>query len=125
MEVTRIVDAEDRWKRVFLRMMVLFNEIRWQTVRAELFALTPFYIRNVEEPATSSNPTTYGVTKAEVLSRPRLTDSKVIRNMCGFSPDTCLHSHLKARGGKTYWFTCSQCVARWPRNQHEFIKDEI
>ena len=118
MHVVNIVDSDDRWRRVVLRMWILLSEVRWSTVPAELVAVMPLRLRQELEPEMIR----LGVAKSTVLARTRLSDSKATKQLAGNVPEQCQHDTLLPRGGRTLWYTCNQCPARWPRlSKNEYV----
>ena len=100
---------EESWRRVALRALVAYRAAANQLVIAELQALP-----SKREPLTEDEIPTCLVSKAEVLARPRLSESKSQR-VSSTDPGGCNHPKLLPRGGKTFWYACRDCPARWPR----------
>lgn len=53
-----------------------------------------------------------------IMSRPRLANSTSIQAFRTFNPAERHHPDPHARGGRGnhYWWTCTECPARWPRS---------
>ena len=105
---------EESWRRLVLRAFLLLQSARLQFVASELIALPDRRIR-LKEPS----PTGGLVSKAEVFARGFLSDSTTLRGKTHMSKTNCPHEVLLPRGGRSFWFACRDCPARWPRKSQE------
>ncbi len=113
--------SEESWHRLALRVMLVMEAARLQTIVLELTTLEPNRLKE-EEVDDPEKKTVLWVSRTEVLSRLPLKPSKTLRQII-ISPDECRDSWLIARGGRTFWCTCSKCLMRWPRTKGERIGD--
>ena len=116
--------AEASWRRLALRVFLVTEAARQQVVLNEVIVLAPSKTRLATEAAAaaSGKQVTY-VTREEVISRPLLTDSKSLKQVC--DPDTCPHPGLWPRGSrKAMWYTCHLCPRRWQRYENEQLIPE-
>ena len=115
-------NPEESWRRLGLRVQLALCAARSQVVLQELAlesARKPTRRGPSDEPELPYLPK---VTRAQILLRSRLKDSRSARQ--DLDPQNeCPHLELMRRGGKTLWWQCRQCVARWPRAQHEELID--
>ena len=112
-------DPEESWRRMGLRALLLNHGAQVQMAFTELRSASLNGSRDKSSTThTSLDPTGVRVSPLEIIMRPRLTDSKVSRR-CRNTTEECPHSRLRKYGGKTFWFACLNCPARWPREQHE------
>ena len=110
-------DATESWRRLLLRVFLTMRAAQWQATLLELTTLPPPTPFQEPSPDTSGRR---GISKAELLGRPRLADSKSIKYVRENS-EGCHHPEAIARGGKTFWWTCTWCRARWPRERGEYL----
>jgi len=103
------------WRRLGVRVLLLLQSVRLQFVVSELVALPDR--RGQHKGQTSQDPNR--ISKAEVLSRPRLSDSTSLRGVIHFKTMDCPHEMLLPRGGRSFWFNCRDCQARWPRTSQQ------
>ena len=108
------------WRRLMSRLLLVLDAARNQTLLLELKELA-----NVEGgPTHIESNNKLGVTRLQILTRAPLSPSKAPRHTQGLEQGTCSRKKLLARGGRTFWWTCRMCTARWPREQGEFLLED-
>ena len=104
-------DWVSSWRRIVLRVFVALSAARSLAVAQELQVLEPYRFNPELGPEPEDKNQ---VTRAIVFARGRLSNSKSVK--VPIDPeDECRHLALVKRGGKTYWWSCASCPARWPR----------
>ena len=107
-----------------LHVHLLLEAVWLQATMRELKVLVPMRLQQNgrDMDLEFMGPGKERVSRAEVLSRPRLPNSQSVR--VDFNVDNlCVHSQLRKRGGKTYWYACRHCPCRWPRDPMEDLVD--
>ena len=119
------------WRRILLRANVLKEAAALQATFIELSALVSRRTLPPRMPRPVRMDEQVGIqllTREEVIIRDRLSDSQTNKTLR--EPEECQHLSGffdRGSGGKrtsgqqsgTYWFTCRDCTARWPREHWE------
>ena len=107
-------DPEESWRRVVLRSLLV---VRGGVVQATLSSLLTLNLNPIpgELPTTKLKLVMTKVSREELFSRPFLPES-MKRTL---TKEECSHRYIGTGGGKTFWFMCQNCPARWPRNNRD------
>ena len=116
-------DANESWRRLVLRALVVTQAARFTVLASEFRELGLKKASDKSKIDVQDLSGRVAVPRVQIILRTPLTLSKSVKQMA-MMPDECDHQWLMPRGGKTYWFACRMCPMRWPRQEGEYCQEE-